>query len=819
MSASRKQHGIDLRPLETSALAELLQAAYELSPEDQETLVQMIIERAGGNPLYVHELLRTIEHQGALQRDAIGWTLGDLGTIDVPPLIQQLVETRLVGVSDETRHALDIAAVIGQEFPFELWEAIVRPNSGLLTAVREATAARILEEAAGGQSMRFHHELFRQAIYGNLLLPQRRTMHLRIAETLMTEGNPEPDVVAHHLDRAGDERTVDWLILAGGRAERLYAPLMAIDAYERALAGLETSPARDRERGWLMHRIARLYRWHDPQRSLPYLRRARNIGREIGDDTLEAYAGFDYGVLLRFTGSLSEGLDAMRAGVSAIDRLPPGERKRSSASISPLFEEAIPGSLEAGHSGTPMPGLAPGVNLRKQTLAQHLASAGHFDEAERVAGSLFDELHNAGLDRDWILALTADANRALVMVHAARGSPEQAAYYSQLARESAASRDDHLWVAATALLELAIVNQVFEPNDTATRRYLESTISSVLRSEPQTRAWVDDTQAPEMYVAFLNGQWEVARTIALAYLNDDPPRPPVAEQTRALSLLATIAQRQGKAGEALQWIERLFPRGPGAIPEVPIFFIHEPAHRVAIEIALDQGDPEAAATWLDIHDAWLESTACVIGQPQTNLLRARIALLGGKIDAAREQAAKALERASNPRQPLALVTIDRFVGELELQQGNLDEARTHLERSLELAERCENPYELLASQVSYAGLLVTIGEHAAVRNILNEALPKLEQLETAPLITRLKEIQRKLDRTTTRDAHPAGLSDREVEVLEQAATGMTNAEIGETLFISPRTVAQHLRSVYNKLGVNSRAAAVARWAELGGRRE
>lgn len=51
-------------------------------------------------------------------------------------------------------------------------------------------------------------------------------------------------------------------------------------------------------------------------------------------------------------------------------------------------------------------------------------------------------------------------------------------------------------------------------------------------------------------------------------------------------------------------------------------------------------------------------------------------------------------------------------------------------------------------------------------------------------------------------------------MLEQAATGLTNAAIGDALYISPRTVAQHLRSVYNKLGVNSRAAAVARWANL-----
>jgi DNA-binding CsgD family transcriptional regulator len=44
---------------------------------------------------------------------------------------------------------------------------------------------------------------------------------------------------------------------------------------------------------------------------------------------------------------------------------------------------------------------------------------------------------------------------------------------------------------------------------------------------------------------------------------------------------------------------------------------------------------------------------------------------------------------------------------------------------------------------------------------------------------------------------------------------MTDAESAEELFISPRTVSQHLRSVYNKLGVNSRTAAALFAAEHG----
>jgi DNA-binding NarL/FixJ family response regulator len=55
--------------------------------------------------------------------------------------------------------------------------------------------------------------------------------------------------------------------------------------------------------------------------------------------------------------------------------------------------------------------------------------------------------------------------------------------------------------------------------------------------------------------------------------------------------------------------------------------------------------------------------------------------------------------------------------------------------------------------------------------------------------------------------YPAGLTSREVEVLGLVAQGLTNAQVAERLFLSPRTVHRHLNSIFHKLGVRSRTAA------------
>jgi DNA-binding NarL/FixJ family response regulator len=101
------------------------------------------------------------------------------------------------------------------------------------------------------------------------------------------------------------------------------------------------------------------------------------------------------------------------------------------------------------------------------------------------------------------------------------------------------------------------------------------------------------------------------------------------------------------------------------------------------------------------------------------------------------------------------------------------------------------------------------------------AVAELDLLGAVPLAHR---IRRRLRAEGTRvprgpaaatREHPAGLTERQQEVLALLAEGLTNAEIADRLVLSVRTAANHVAAVLEKLGVHSREEAVARSRDLG----
>jgi non-specific serine/threonine protein kinase len=197
----------------------------------------------------------------------------------------------------------------------------------------------------------------------------------------------------------------------------------------------------------------------------------------------------------------------------------------------------------------------------------------------------------------------------------------------------------------------------------------------------------------------------------------------------------------------------------------------------------------------------------------------------------------------------ALALALRNLGIGALRKGDHEEAVARLAESLTVLQETGNPLymqnlELLAAAVSMQGdhrraallfgaaeaLREAVGAFvlplyraeydrgvAAARTGLDETAFEQARSEGRAMTPEqavtyaLSEENQPQSRKPSTTSYPAGLSAREGEVLKLVAKGLTNAQIAQDLFISPRTVDRHLNSVYRKAGVGSRVAA-ARFA-------
>ncbi|GAA3966164.1 response regulator transcription factor [Thermobifida alba] len=96
----------------------------------------------------------------------------------------------------------------------------------------------------------------------------------------------------------------------------------------------------------------------------------------------------------------------------------------------------------------------------------------------------------------------------------------------------------------------------------------------------------------------------------------------------------------------------------------------------------------------------------------------------------------------------------------------------------------------------------------ALREVVRGTGSPLSPVAAAALVSSLRSAPR-----TPAPVDPAalGLTDREAEVLAAMARGLSNAEIAAELFLSEKTVKNHINRIFRKLGVATRAAAIARW--------
>jgi DNA-binding NarL/FixJ family response regulator len=116
----------------------------------------------------------------------------------------------------------------------------------------------------------------------------------------------------------------------------------------------------------------------------------------------------------------------------------------------------------------------------------------------------------------------------------------------------------------------------------------------------------------------------------------------------------------------------------------------------------------------------------------------------------------------------------------------------------------------LAYQSDYHKYLTLAHEKLGEKEYIAAMLQGRELLPAAVIDLATYDGHIQLETTSTTSTEPIlefRLTKREIEILRLVATGMTDAQVAERLFLSPRTIGKHLQSVYSKLHVNSRTAA------------
>lgn len=221
-------------------------------------IVEHIVERTDGVPLFVEELTNVVLESGLLRDDGGGYTLsGPLPPLAIPATLQDSLMARLDRLAP-VKEVAQTGAVIGRHFAHELLAAVVDlPEAQLAAALDQLVAAELLfrRGAAPNVTYSFKHALVQDAAYESLLKSRRQLLHARIAEALET-GFPEtvetqPELLAHHCTQAGlVEKAVEYWKRAGQLAMTRSATTEALahlEAAQRVLHSVPESEARDRQ--------------------------------------------------------------------------------------------------------------------------------------------------------------------------------------------------------------------------------------------------------------------------------------------------------------------------------------------------------------------------------------------------------------------------------------------------------------------------------------------------------------------------------------------------------------------------------------------
>lgn len=738
--------------------------------EPPTSLVEAVHRETEGNPFFVTEVVRLLAAEGSLAHAASTWTTR------VPESVREVLGRRFERLSIECIDLLGIATVIGREFSLPILERVSRLGADpLLDVLDEAIQAQVIQEQPVIGRYRFSHVLFQETLYGRLSVTQRVRLHARTAEALeqLHAANLEPvlaDIARHYfqaspLGRAG--KAIEYAQRAATQAGAQLAWEEAVRHFERALQAFDLLDQPDEQQRieLLLGLSEAQFRSGDAKaasytraRTIPLIRNHGTVDQLARAAISRGMGGWGYPFADREIRSLLE---------EALLSLPDGD--------SPLRVQVLTRLATALHH-------LPGSLERRIALgSEAIAMARRLGDTELLAFALIAQIPTFW-DPDqrerWQVAL--DACQRLVEQ---AGNPLLASFVhlgrEMLAMEAGDAQlaDHHLTRYARIRGQLRLPSSFWEVvTRQAGRALLAGDFAAAERLAAEAldlgeRVYPVEWQPKYEYgslvflLRFLQGRLSDIEQIARQFLEHDP------DDRYWLCRLALSLAEQGKLDEARAAFERVAASDFAGVTYGPWWHVNLPP---LIETCVLLGDTRRAARLY----------ALMLPFADRNIHEITIYYGSGA----------------------------HSLGLLAALLSRWGDAQQHFEDALVMNRRLQARPFLARTQWAYAALLMTRGDprdQMKANELATAALADAGTLGMAQLVRQAQVVVDAIASSLRPPKYPAGLTQREVDVLRLLAAGKSNREIADALSVSVRTAERHIANLYTKIDASGRAEAIA----------
>ena len=206
-------------------------------------LKEQIIQRAGGNPYFIEEVIRSFIDEGAVVLKDTGFEVTDrLSSMSIPRTINEVLMARIDRLDQKTRDLVKTASVIGRNFFYRILAEVAYTIEDMDSRLEYLEEIQLIRERKRMEELEylFKHALAQEVAYDSILVQRRKEIHKSVADSIEKVFSQRLHefygMLAYHYSQAEDlDKTEEYLIKAGEESLKSSASAEALHYYQEAL--------------------------------------------------------------------------------------------------------------------------------------------------------------------------------------------------------------------------------------------------------------------------------------------------------------------------------------------------------------------------------------------------------------------------------------------------------------------------------------------------------------------------------------------------------------------------------------------------------